>query len=140
MNAQQKDQALAIQIAERLNPGATDNGWHPLGVKLERAARTLRRAQLTLRNWATEECNGTIQREGSEGTGQPFRHYGNGTKGPFLTIKIADRERGALARVEKVCKEFGLHYYQQGDPRGCALYVDIKPFRDHNYNNGIACI
>ena len=146
MNAQQKDQALAIQIAERLNQGATANGWHPLGAKLEKAARTLRRAQLTLHRWAEEECNGTIQRE--EGDGKPFRVWdsvGQRADGSWYDKKsqtpIPDRERGALARVERVCKEFGLYHYHQTDPRGCALYVSAEPLMGQNYSSkGIACL
>lgn len=85
---------------------------------------TLLRCSRTLTNWNTEECNGTIQR--TEIDGQCYRHYGNGTRGPFLTVKIADREAGAVRRIEKICKAHGLSYYHQGDPRGCALYI-IRP-------------
>ena len=141
MNAQEKDRALSGQIAEQLNPGSLANGWHPMGRELNEAARTLRRAQLTLHRWAEEMCNGTIQRAGEQGDGQPYRHYGTGTKGPFLTVKCPDREAGALRRVAEVCKAAGLHYYHQPDPRGCALYVSAEPLTDQNYSGrGIACL
>ena len=52
---------------------------------------------------------------------------------------IADRETGALRRIENACKEAGLHYYHQTDPRGCALYVSTEPLNAQNYTNGIAC-
>lgn len=105
----------------------------------------LMRAERTLGRWATAECNGEIQRD--ESTGQAYRHYGNVTSGPFLTVKIADREAGALKRVADICARHGLAFYHQGDPRGCALYI-IRPgdIRDGSsvdscYTNGIAvCI
>ncbi len=140
MNAQEKNRALAGQIAERLNPGSLANGWHPMGRELTEHAATLRRAQMTLHRWAEEICNGTIQRDGADGDGQPFRHYGNGTAGPFLTTRIPDRERGALARIAKICKASDLHFYHQTDPRGCALYVSAEPLTDQNYSRAIACL
>lgn len=99
---------------------------------------TLRRAEMTLRRWAEEECNGTIQRD--ETSGQAYRHcgYGNG-RGPFLTTKIADREAGALRRIEAICKARGLYYFHQTDPRGCALYVSAEPMTDSDYSTkGVA--
>ena len=113
-------------------------------------ARTLRRAQLTLHRWAEEMCNGTIQRDGEQGDGKPFRSV----QVPMIQIgayrsqdykynewPIPDRERGALARVEKVCKEAGLFYWHQTDPRGCALFVAAEPLNGQNYfTKGIPCL
>ena len=48
--------------------------------------------------------------------------------------------RGALRRVADVCERLGLHFYHQGDPRGCSLYVDNEPIPDNNYTRAIACI
>jgi len=31
-----------------------------------------------------------------------------------------------------------LYYYNQTDPRGCALYVSNEPLTDTNYPNGVA--
>jgi hypothetical protein len=144
MNAQQKDQTLALQIGRAIEPtraGLPNGARFDLSPGWVEHARTLRRAQLTLHRWAEEMCNGTIQRSGPDGDGQPFRHYGNDTKGPFLTVKCPDRERGALARVEAVCKATGLHYYHQTDPRGCALYVAAEPLNSQNYSTrGVACL
>lgn len=98
-------------------------------------AYTLRRAEMVLHRWAEEECNGTIQREGDQGDGKPFRNYGIGSR----SHQIPDREAGALRRVAKVCKDAGLHYYHQTDPRGCALYVSTKPISSRDYINGVAC-
>lgn len=143
MTAEQKNRELAGQIAERLNPGSLANGWHPMGRELKETARTLRRAQLTLHRWAEEMCNGTIQRHEDHkdprdpnSDGLPFRHYPSGHY-----IQCPDRERGALTRVEQVCKAAGLHYYHQTDPRGCALYVSAEPLTDQNYSTrGIPCL
>ena len=107
-------------------------------------ANTLRRAQLTLHRWAELECGDgndyaswSIERD--EATGKPFmRTYPH--KGTMHQHAIPDRERGALKRVAEVCKELGLFYYHQTDPRGCALYVGNEPLTDQNYSSaGVAC-
>lgn len=115
-----------------------------LGIPYD-AAWILRRAQMTLHRWAEMECGDgndyaswTVERDDT--TGQPFRciypHRGTATREP-----IADREAGALKRVAKVCAEYGLHFYHQTDPRGCALYVAREPLADQNYSSaGVAVI
>lgn len=112
-------------------------------------ANTLRRAQITLRRWAEAECGNSndyaswaIERD--EETGIPYmvRHLyrTGGGNTEYVREKIADRERGALRRVAEVCKRYGAHYYHQGDPRGCALYVAAVPIPDNDYNRvGVAC-
>lgn len=122
-----KDEALAYRLLRHGITGITPGD-----------ARILRLAQLTLRKWAEEECNGEIQRE--ESTGICFRHYGRGTKGPFQTVRIADRETQALASVAKVAERLSLHVYHQRDPRGCSLYVSHKPLTAQRYTDGVACI
>lgn len=140
----EKDRALAAKMADHDNPGASRNGWHPMGNELDRAARVLRRAQMTLHRWAEEMCNGTIQREGEQADGKPFRvvEYGArfGLVNKFAKIPAPDREAGALRRVAKACKVIGFHFYHQTDPRGCALYVAKHPLNHDNYNTGVACI
>ena len=137
MNAQQKDRALWQCIA-------THQGQASDRFALKHA-RTLRRAQMTLRRWAEEMCNGTIQRTWDDTTGDqtgtPHR-WSNGDRfAPRDLGPIPDRERGALARVEKVCKEAGLYYYHQTDPRGCALYVGTEPLTCQNYSSkGVPCL
>lgn len=138
MNAQEKDRHLADQIGEYV--GA--NGLHFLSIGLAHA-RTLRRAQLTLHRWAEEMCNGTIQRDGEQGDGKPFRVLGfhiPGKEYRETRYPVPDREAGALRRVEQVCKAAGLFYYHQTDPRGCALYVSAEPLTNQNYHHGIACL
>lgn len=108
-----------------------------INLSLDEVAQ-LRRAEKTLQRWAEQECNGDIQRD--ETTGKAFAHYGRGTNGPFLTSAIADREAGALKRVAAICANAGIHFYHQGDPRGCALYVAREPLTDQTYSTrGVAC-
>jgi len=89
----------------------------------------LRRAEMTLHRWHELECGdgndyGTSRSiERDEETGKPFMvtHYRDGR-----TSRRAypDKEKGALRRVAEVLKgKDGFFYYQQGDPRGCALYI-----------------
>ena len=39
----------------------------------------------------------------------------------------------------EICKRNSLHFYHQGDPRGCALYVSHEPLPSNNYTHGVAC-
>ena len=107
------------------------------------AADTLRLAELTLHRWAELECGDSNDHrswaiERDEETGKPYLasywHNGRTTRQP-----IPDREAGALRRVTVVCAENGLHFYQQSDPRGCALYVHGEPLSDRNYTDGVPC-
>lgn len=98
------------------------------GIRIsEQQAETLRRAELTLQRWSEQECGDgndfcswAIERH--EITGEPYRctYYHDGKT---RKERIPDRERGALERVRKVCRDLGLVFYHQTDPRGCALYV-----------------
>lgn len=104
-------------------------------------AQKLRRISLTLRNWFIEECNGTIQRDGDDGQGSPYRY--NEHTGRKL-CRVPDRERGALKRLEKIMAGYpNLKHYVQGDPRGCALYLlrpdDVPAGKDADayYSRGI---
>ena len=107
-------------------------------------ANTLRRTQLVLQRWAEGECGDSndynswlIERD--ETTGRPYRcRYPHNETRCYRT-RIPDREAGALRRVAAICKNLGLHYYHQTDPRGCALYVDREPLPENNYTRGVAC-
>jgi len=147
MNAQEKDHALHLAIIKSTR--TDEHTTHTLRNLWIHHTRTLRRAQLTLHRWAEEVCNGTIQRDGEDGDGKPCRVW----SGNLYSIKagrnvyterrspVPDRERGALARVEAVCKAASLYYYHQTDPRGCALYVGAVPLTCQNYNTaGVACL
>ena len=93
---------------------------------------TLIRASRTLSRWAEAECNGDIQRDEA---GKPWRYYGLEYQHKCPT---ADREAGALRRIESICNRAGAHFYHQQDPRGCALYVGSNPLTDQNYRHAIA--
>ena len=107
-------------------------------------ADTLRRAELALQRWSELECGDGndhaswhVMRD--ETTGKPFwvhqPHRGAESRRPY-----PDKEAGALARIKAVCAEIGCHYFHQGDPRGCALYVSAEPLTDSNYSGrGVAC-
>ena len=105
-------------------------------------AFALRRISMTLHRWHELECNGDIQRD--EKTGQCYAQYGGGA-GPFLTIKAADRKKGALKRLNAIMARYpSLRSYVQGDPRGAALYIlrpgDVPEGKDADgyYSRGIA--
>ncbi len=107
-------------------------------------AHSLRRIEMTLHRWSEHECNGNIQREEhlnangwDDGTGRPFWYFET-RDGRHLKsdVPIADRERGALRRLEAIVtarnervrqegRDVGqqLKPYHQGDPRGAALYL-----------------
>jgi hypothetical protein len=91
---------------------------------------TLRRAELTLHRWHELEC-GDCNAYGTsycltrdEETGKPFMEYHFGD-GRTSRLSHPDKETGALRRIAEVLKgkENIAGYYQQTDPRGCALYI-----------------
>jgi len=119
-----------------------------LGLSYDESAELLR-IERTLHNWAEQECGDgndhaswAIERD--ETTGIPFRVVYPHTGQSYRT-QIADREGGAIRRLERMFKRHrGLWWYQQTDPRGCALYVgetkDIPSgvLLDSCYSRGIA--
>lgn len=130
MKARAKDHALRSAVESRCHVllSVTD-------------AETLRRAELTLHRWAEGECGdgySCISRD--ETTGKPYREV-SGMSGKNRMIPIPDRETGALKRVADVCARYGLAFYHQTDPRGCALYVAKADagMTDSNYSSvGVA--
>lgn len=109
------------------------------------------RIERTLQRWGELECGNSndyrswaIERD--EATGKPFMvtHYAQGKP---TRHAVADRERGALKRLETMMlKRPELAAYHQGDPRGCALYIVQKSDLrgqdiDSVYTRGVAvCI
>ena len=92
-------------------------------------ADTLRRISMTLQRWHELECGidgGCVERDNDGKTYWKNEH--SGRRAP-----IADRETGALKRLENIMKsrniiraEDPLSFYIQGDPRGAALYI-LRP-------------
>lgn len=113
-------------------------------------ALALRRIAMTLHRWHELECGDSndyvsfgIERD--EATGKPFMVYHRfGQKHPEREA-IADRESGALKRLAKIMAKYpSLRAYQQGDPRGAALYIlrpgDVPEGEDAGsyYSRGLA--
>lgn len=123
----------------------------------ESDARTLRRAEKTLRRWGERECGDSYNSHGGRGhtsvslerdeqTGHPFevRILTNLECGTSHTIRnrVPDLERGALARVAEVCQRLGFVFYHQTDPRGASLYVgpaDRLPGPIDQYYDRLTC-
>ena len=131
MSAQDKVYMLAERAGRRDMVLTTDE------------AAALRRAEKTLHRWGEGECGDgnnyaswSIERD--ETTGLPYRVVYPHNGSPRQT-RIPDREKGALARVARICAARGLFYYHQTDPRGCALYISREPLTDNNYSHGLAC-
>lgn len=124
-----------------------------LGFSYDEAVQ-LRRIEMTLHRWSEAECNGEIEREGEDQWARPQRNskaWINGTALKRHSWPVADRERGAIQRLEVILKRHpALLYYHQSDPRGCALYIVNKPglveggpnelrrWLSENYNRGVA--
>jgi hypothetical protein len=90
------------------------------GINLTDALQ-LRKISITLHTWHEHECNGTIQRDGANGDGKPFWYSDITHK---RIGRTADRERGALKRLDKIMSNYpDLTAYVQGDPRGASLYI-----------------
>ena len=98
-----------------------------LGLSRDESA-ALRRAAMALHRWSELECGGgnsyalwSIERD--EATDLPYLVTYPHT-GPSRRQRIADREAGALRRVEAIMAAHPeLVAYHQTDPRGMPLYV-----------------
>ena len=114
-------------------------------------AKALRRISMTLRRWHEMECGDSNERmswaiERDEKSGKPFRvvWYHNKLDPTPLRYPVADRERGALKRLDDIMARYeDLSAYVQSDPRGCALYIiregDVPEGKhaDEYYSRGI---
>lgn len=133
MTANEKDYELARRF------------WNRGLNQIERYhCRELRRIEMALHRWHELECGVDAGRGGIQvverdnDTGKPVVtvHWNDGHITRYST---PDREAGAIRRLKALCNSLGLHYYVQGDPRGCALYIDSAPLSDNAYTNGISC-
>ena len=124
MTKAQRQVERIYAIAKRLDLAAID-------------VEALIKCERTLHRWAEQECGDgndytswAIERD--EVTGKPFRVVYPHT-GQSHRTAIPDREAGALKRVAAICKEHGLYFFHQSDPRGCALYVSREPLTNTAY-------
>lgn len=117
-----------MNAQERENRHRMETRLQALGFTFEEIGK-LRRISMTLRNWYALEAgteHGRIERNENE---KPFfvREYRDTFK-PYtlrtLRTPTADREKGAIKRLEKIMQAHaGLTYYLQTDCRGAALYI-----------------
>lgn len=140
MKAEEKDRALAERIFHNHQGRSTAERF----AQWNSTARTLRRAQMTLRSWAKEKQKGMIQRL-NENANRPVRMFPfshiPGWLGAGNYYPIPDRESGALRRIAKACKEAGLQYFYRPTDPDCVLYVAVEPLTERNYHTvGIPCI
>ncbi len=166
MKAAQKDRALYLSIASKMPPDTAPMDLNTAHA-LRRAQLTLHRWAEEECNGTIQrrepgatctQCGHKMYGEHFAQAGTPCEKCGDPApirsrpkgperwvvpegRAPYCLGLIPDRERGALARIEKVCKAADLHYYHQTDPRGCALYVSAEPLNDQNYSSkGIPCL
>lgn len=103
---------------------------------------SMRRISNTLQRWFALECGtdgGCIERD--EKTGLPY--WVNHDARIVTRCRVADREAGALRRLNKIMAGRLVSFYVQTDPRGAALYIlrpgDVPPGADpaSYYTRGI---
>lgn len=96
-------------------------------------AHALRRISMTLHRWFELEANGDVRRD--DQTHGCYAFYGRGTKGPFQTVRIPDRETGAYKRLALIMEKYpALIHYVQTDCRGASLYIlTVEQANDGSY-------
>ena len=94
------------------------------GISLDDAL-ALRRISMTLQRWHELECgDDTGHIEQDETSGKWYSVHWNAYTGKEYRYRIADREKGALKRLQVIMERYpDLAAYVQGDPRGAALYI-----------------
>jgi hypothetical protein len=128
-------------------------GLSKLGFSYDESA-TLIKIERTLQRWSERECgdgneHGSWAIERDETSEKPFlvhhRYLHGRGKDTVTRTAIADREKGALARLAKIMAAHPeLVSYHQTDPRGCALHIlrrsDIREVEDIGsiYTRGLA--
>ena len=99
-----------------------------LGLSMVEADK-IRLISKTLGNWAEKECGdvngGSIERD--EVTNKPYWTYDGMRDGKRHRYPIADREAGAIKRLNAIMANYpSLAWYHQGDPRGAQVYIYKK--------------
>jgi hypothetical protein len=123
------------------------------GISYEHA-KALRRISMTLSRWGELECGdgneyGSWAIERDESTEVPYmvhhRYMHGQGKDTVHRTRIADREKGALKRLQAIIAQYPEFVaYHQTDPRGCAVYLvrksDVPEGTDIDsvYSRGIA--
>ena len=123
------------------------------GISYEHA-NALRRISMTLSRWGELECGdsneyGSWAIERDEATEMPYmvhhRYMHGQGKDTVHRTRIADREKGALKRLQAIVAQYPEFIaYHQTDPRGCAVYLvrksDVPEGTDIDsvYSRGIA--
>lgn len=115
-------------------------------------ASALRRIAMTLHRWHELECGdgnnyaswSIVRGNKTDGVfeyddnGKPYLERHIHTENKARYEPIADRERGALKRLEAIMAKYPeLSAHVQTDPRGAALYIG-KGLTETNYSDGIA--
>ena len=105
------------------------------GISYEHA-NALRRISMTLSRWGELECgdgneHGSWAIERDESTEVPYmvhhRYMHGHGKDTVHRIRIADREKGALKRLQAIVAQYPEFVaYHQTDPRGCAVFLVRK--------------
>jgi hypothetical protein len=78
------------------------------------------RCERTLHRWSEQCCNHDID-EQEDGT--VIARFMSPTGYISHPQRIPNRRAGAIKRAERIAATYGLAAYEQGDPRGCALYL-----------------
>lgn len=67
-------------------------------------------------------------------------HNCNGTKfsGDLGDVEHEKACNKIYSKLDDICKDVGLFYYHQADPRGASLYVDNQPIPREAYTNALA--
>lgn len=92
----------------------------PFSISIEDWA-ALKRCERILHKWAEDCCNHDIDED--EETGIVTARFISPSGYISKPQTIPNKRANAMKRATKIAQAYGLKVYEQGDPRGCALYV-----------------
>lgn len=81
----------------------------------------LKRCERILRKWSEDCCNHDIYED--EKTGTVIARFVSPSGYISKPQTIPNKRANAMKRASKIAQTYGLKVYEQGDPRGCVLYV-----------------
>lgn len=93
----------------------------------------LRSNAITLRTYNEYLCNGCTREKLPH---ESWKDYDIARQGQMDWTER--RVKLVKNRIKKAANVLGLYVYFQNDPRGCSVYVDVKPIPDNNYQRSIA--